>query len=126
MSAPEITTGTVKLAWIRDAAVPAGQPALGRLDCTCGAAITGVAFGGPDSTCGTCGQTWDGRGWLVGAPTTTELAAIIEASPLFDTDGSAYFDRLAGKYGRDFTGIAWTQAILKRRQQPAAAGKDER
>jgi hypothetical protein len=54
-----------KLAWIRDPNVPAGQSALGQFDCPCGTAITEVEFGGPSHTCGSCGRTWDGRGWLV-------------------------------------------------------------
>jgi hypothetical protein len=61
----QVNTQTTKLAWKRDPSVPAGQPALGRFDCVCGSTITGVEFGGPEHTCGTCGRTWDGRGWLV-------------------------------------------------------------
>jgi hypothetical protein len=65
MGSYSVTTKTTKLAWKRDQDVPAGQPALGRFDCVCGARIEGVEFAGPDSTCGGCGRTWDGRGWLV-------------------------------------------------------------
>ena len=53
-------------------------------------------------------------------PTTTELAALIEASPRFRGDGSAYFAEIAAKYGDDFAGLAWMQAILKAGQDPAA------
>ena len=59
------TITLTKVAWIRDADVPAGQPALGRFDCPCGSTITAVEFGGPARTCGSCGQTFDGRGWLI-------------------------------------------------------------
>jgi hypothetical protein len=64
----DVTCKMTKLAWKRDPNVPAGKPALGRFDCVCGTSIHGVAFGGPDSTCGTCGRVWDGRGWLVSEP----------------------------------------------------------
>jgi hypothetical protein len=53
-----------KIAWRRNPGVPAGQPALGRFDCACGATIPDVEFGGPERTC-SCGRVWDGRGWLV-------------------------------------------------------------
>lgn len=117
----QVTTSRMKAAWIRDASVPAGQPALGRFDCQCGRAVAGVEFGGAGATCGSCGTEYDGHGWITGAPqTTTELAAIIEASPRFTPEASAYFDNLAAMYGADFTGTAWLQACLKRDQAPHA------
>ena len=56
-----------KVAWVRNRDVPAGQPALGRFDCPCGDTITDVEFGGEPRTCGTCGRTFDGRGWIISA-----------------------------------------------------------
>ena len=47
------------------------------------------------------------------ALTTTELAAIIAASPRFTGEAGAYFDECAARYGLDFTGLAWLQACLK-------------
>jgi hypothetical protein len=60
----DVTFTQTKVAWKRNRDVPAGQPALGRFDCPCGSKVTGVEFAGPDVQCGTCGQMFDGRGWL--------------------------------------------------------------
>lgn len=57
---------------------------------------------------------------------TTALAAAIEANPRFRSDdgrvSGRLFDDYAHEYGRDVTGLAWVQAILKASQDPNAAG----
>ena len=62
MARYSVTTGTTKLAWIHDG--PTGVASLGHFNCTCGNTIGDVEYAGPDVTCGQCGTTWDGRGWL--------------------------------------------------------------
>lgn len=58
-------TSVTKVAWIRDASVPAGRPATGRFNCPCGNVISGVSFGdGLKHGC-TCGRVFDSRGWIV-------------------------------------------------------------
>lgn len=59
---------TVKVAWVRDPGVPAGQPAPGRFTCVCRTVSGLVPFAGPDVTCTGCGRVWDGRGWLISGP----------------------------------------------------------
>ena len=76
----DVTCTTTKLAWKRNPDIPAGQPALGRLDCVCGTTITDVEFAGPDSECSGCGRTWDGRGWLVSGPRDATLPAGLKAT----------------------------------------------
>ena len=46
-------------------------------------------------------------------PSTTELAALIAASPRFRGDTGRYFDEIAAKHGPDIAGVAWAQACLK-------------
>lgn len=57
---------------------------------------------------------------------TTALAIAIEAHPRFRADdgrvSGRLFDDYAAEYGRDVTGVAWMQAILKASQDPSAAG----
>jgi hypothetical protein len=60
-----VTTGTTKIAWVRDPSVPAGQPAFGSFRCPCGNTIKDVEFGGENNECVVCHRVWDGRGWLV-------------------------------------------------------------
>ena len=66
--ASAISAGTIrqtKAAWIRNPDVPPGQPALGHFDCPCGSQVNDVEFGAPDRACGSCGQVFDGHGWLL-------------------------------------------------------------
>jgi len=63
-----VTIEVKKLAWHRDRNVPQGQRANGSYDCTCGATIEDVPFGGEQThTCAGCGATYDGQGWLLSA-----------------------------------------------------------
>ena len=68
MSDYRVTTQTTKVAWRRDPSVPAGQPALGRFDCPCGATINGVDFASANDYPCQCGRVYDSRGWLVSNP----------------------------------------------------------
>jgi hypothetical protein len=61
-----VTTSTAKLAWLRDPSAPAGQSALGRFQCPCGASVDGVDYASGETYPCPCGRTWDSRGWLVG------------------------------------------------------------
>jgi hypothetical protein len=68
-----------KLAWVRDPAVPQGQPAEGTFTCPCGGVIGPVPFAGVaavlgmaaypagSNPCPLCGKVYDSRGWLVSA-----------------------------------------------------------
>jgi hypothetical protein len=64
-------SGLTKLSWLRNPGVPAGQPALGRFECPCGATISDVQFGGPDDYPCACGRVWDSHGWLIESPQAT-------------------------------------------------------
>lgn len=51
--------------------------------------------------------------WKGTAVTATgELAARIAADPRFNEPGEAFFDQIAGRYGRDETAVAWVVARL--------------
>lgn len=79
----------MKVAWIRNADVPAGQPALGRFDCPCGNTITDVEFGGIGETCQGCGREYDGRGWIVRGPREMQLRTIGQGEGLLGWPGRA-------------------------------------
>lgn len=53
-----------KRAWIRDASVPMGQPAKGRINCPCGQAPEST-FGQSENINCPCGRVYDGHGWVV-------------------------------------------------------------
>ena len=60
-----ITTGIVKVAWIRDRSYPPGMSAPGKLNCQCGSGPTTPNYKpGPDITC-QCGVTYTWNGWIV-------------------------------------------------------------
>lgn len=55
-----------KKAWIRDEGYPFGRPAPGHFNCACGEVVPCPVFGQAEHvTCKTCGQVYDGCGWLV-------------------------------------------------------------
>jgi hypothetical protein len=60
-----VSTQMIKLAWVRDPSVPAGQPANGSYRCPCGTVTGDQPFGGPVWVCAGCGRGYDGRGWLI-------------------------------------------------------------
>lgn len=60
-----LTSGFLKHAWIRRADVPAGQPALGRINCPCGQAPeSSFTPESGDVMCG-CGTRYSWNGWIM-------------------------------------------------------------
>lgn len=65
-----VYTATVecqKRAWIRDSSVPMGQPALGKINCSCGKAPLSNYNDGIDVKC-ECGILYDSKGWILSKP----------------------------------------------------------
>lgn len=60
----DVKTGLVKVAWIRDASVPAGQPAKGRLNCRCGNAPESEFRPEQGDVVCACGTVYTYNGWV--------------------------------------------------------------
>ena len=59
------TSGFLKRAWIRDADVPAGQPARGHFNCECGRKVRARFYGqGGNMRC-ECGTLYSNTGWIL-------------------------------------------------------------
>ena len=59
------TMTKTKVAWIRDASVPVGQTAMGKLNCTCGnAPWTFFKEAQGEVTCN-CGRVYTWDGWII-------------------------------------------------------------
>lgn len=54
-----------KVAWIREAGHPVGQPAPGRLNCRCGSAPVSVFNASQGNVTCACGQVYTWNGYLV-------------------------------------------------------------
>lgn len=125
-----------KLAWHRDPSVPQGQRANGSYDCTCGAIIEDVPFGGEQvHTCPGCGATYDGQGWVLSAavePTTEQVRA--EAVLRVDARHRGCIPpapaELADEYEREALHVAsiarqypWEQVVTKPPVKPMDANE---
>ena len=59
----KVETGCTKRAWIRDASVPMGQSATGKINCPCGQTPESKYGDGNNVHC-PCGIVYDSYGWI--------------------------------------------------------------
>lgn len=83
----------LKVAWIRDENVPAGQSAMGRLNCECGQVPESRFAFGPDIICG-CGRRYSWDGWRKGRSTE---GSTLTAYKVILSDGSFYCTSMAAE-----------------------------